>query len=616
MTSASTLTITDREYGNIRPPTYFEDSENPRRLTSFEQDGLTLHAKKGVTYTINTAGAFGLVFNVQGPGISQQAPQNIGASWSFTATADATYSISVASAQGLMLPGGGYDMPNYGRYTVDVYANVGDDVGLTLPASDIIPIGLPLKARLGTASDSDQAFFSAWRGNAGFFAAYSTQVKDITVEVQSGDGSVIGSSTAGSNGMAVLSVTAPADGMYKALIRSGSYRQEGEFEAFSGQRMDPSATLTVGRPTGDNIAFSDGRNREVWAWGGETQIQTGSGHDTIVGSRESNDVISSGAGDDNIIGFGGLNIVDGGPGRDTYVMTGGHEDFQILKTGDGLQVVGTSVYEVADANGDIIATYAYSSINLLQGIEYVKFMDQTLDVRNARWLRDWITLDRQGSDTFMGFEVLDEARLYEGKRADFTLSIQATPRSNPPAERDPYELKVTVSGAGFSDTLYSVERVMFDDGGVAVDMYPGGLAHSSVVAMLFTWGAGSLTDRVLAGKVLEFFRLSDSMQAAAAELVMHQMIPGARGSNEVLVDYVIQKVAGNSGRWVDARGALTPIAEWRESTLQKLRAETLTQVELVEQALLSPDMNHQVELTGLATTGLLYQDEPIPWGGG
>lgn len=615
MTSASTLTITDREYGDIRPPTYFEDSENPRRLTSYEQDGLALHAKKGVTYTISTAGATGLVFSIQGPGISQVDPQNIGSSWSFTATADATYSVSVASQQGMLLPGGGYDMPNYGSYTVDMYANVGDDVGLTLPASDIIPIGLPLKARLGTASDSDQAFFSAWRGNAGFFAAYSTQVKDVTVEVQSADGSVIGSSTAGGNGMAVLSVTAPYDGLYKALIRSGSYRQEGEFEAFSGQRMDPSATLSVGRPTGDNIAFGDGRNREVWAWAGETQIQTGSGHDTIIGSRESNDVISSGAGDDNIIGFGGLNIVDGGAGRDTYVMTGGHEEFQIVKTGGGLQIVGASVYEVADTNGDIIATYAYPSVNLLQGIEYVKFMDQTLDVRNERWLRDWITLDRQGSDTFKGFEALDEARLYEGKRASFSVSIQATPRVNPPDERDPYDLKVTVNGSGFSDTLYSVERVMFDDGGVAVDMYPGGLAHSSVAAMLFAWGSGALGDKVLAGKVLEFFRLSHGMEAAAAELVMHQMIPGAGGSHEALVDYVIQRVAGNSGRWIDAMGAQTPIAEWRESTLLKLQTKAMTQVELVEQALLSPDMNHQVELTGLATTGLMYQDEPIPWGG-
>jgi hypothetical protein len=614
MTSASVLTITDRENGNIRTPVYYVDAETPLRLAYYESDGLALHAKKGVTYTVHTSGAFGLMFNVVGPGIDNKEPQNIGSTWTFTATADAVYSIGVASAEGDLLPGGGRDRPYSGSYIVDVYANVADDVGLTLPQNDIIPIGLPVKLRLGTASDSDQAFFTAWAGTAGFFAAYSTQVRDVTVEVQSSDGRVLGAAQAGGNGMALLSITAPTDGMYKALVRSGGYRQEGEYEAFSGQRLDPEARLSVGRPTGESQIFNDGLNREVWAWAGENQIQTGAGHDTLVGSREGNDVLSSGSGDDNIIGFGGLNIADGGPGRDTFVVAGIASDFQIVKTGGGLQVSGATVFEHVDDKGNVIATFSYPSLNLLTGIEYVKFFDQTLDVRNERWLRDWITLDRPGGEGFFGFEALNEARLFEGNRADFGIRIEVSPRNRMPPERDPYGLRVTVERAGVVDTLYSVERLLFDDGGVALDFYPGGTAHRTVATMLFIWGPASLSDQTLSGKIVEHFRTTDGFETAASYLLSHKMIPGAGENNRLLLDTIIDRVAPNSQRWIDANGAQTPILEWRENTLNKLQSGELTQAQLVEQALLSPDMNHQVQLTGLPLTGLLFQDETIAWG--
>lgn len=615
MTSASILTLTDRENGYIRSPTYFEDEKHPRTLTFYEEDGLTLIAKKGVPYTLNTGGASGLRFTVSGPGIEKREPHVVGSSWSFTATADATYSIVVESATGDKLPGGGLDMPYYGSYRIDAYSSVPDDVGLTLPGSDILPIGQPLKGHLGTASDSDQAFFSAWRGNSAFFAAYSTEVKDVTVEIQSSAGEVLDMGRAGSSGMAVVSVTAPSDGMYKALVRSGGYRQEGDYEAFSGQRLDPAAILTVGRPSGDTIVFTDPKSREVWAWGGENQVQTGAGNDTIVGSRLGDDVISSGAGDDTIVGFGGLNVVDGGPGRDTFVVTGVHDDYSIEKVAGGLRIAGTSDYEVVDPSGTPIATYSYPSLNLLQGIEYVRFLDQTLDVRNVRWLRDWITLDRVGSETYKGFEALDEARLYEGARAGFSVSIAFSSRTSAPPERDPYELTVTVSSGEAIDTLYSVERLMFDDGGIAVDMYPGGTAHSSVAAMLFVWGVGALTDQILAGKVLEFFRVNPGTEGAASVIVREHMVPGAGSDDATLVDYVIAKVSRGAERWVDAEGARTPIAEWKDRVLKQLHTGDITQSEFLAQALLSPDLNDQVKLTGLSSTGLFYHDEPIPWGG-
>lgn len=614
MTSASVLTITDREYGSIRQPVYYEDAETPLKLTFYEVDGLTLHAKKGITYTVDTSGPFGLVYAVYGPGIQQQGPQSLGTKWTFTAKEDTAYRIAVFSEEGRVLPGGGRDMPYYGSYTVDVYSVVPDDVGLTLPASDIIPIGLPVKLRLGTASDSDQAFFTAWQGVSGFFAAFSREVKDVTVEVQSRFGDVIGSATAGANGMALLTMTAPSDDMYKVLVRSGSYRQEGEYEAFSGQRLDPGARLSVGRPTGDNQVFNDSANREVWAWAGENQIQTGAGHDTLVGAREGNDVLMSGAGDDNIIGFGGLNIADGGPGRDTYVMPGVAADFKIVKTGGGLQISGATVFEHVDDKGNVIATFSYPSLNLLTGIEYVKFFDQTLDVRNERWLRDWITLDRAGGEGFFGFEALNEARLYEGKRAEFGVRVEVTPRAVMPPERDPFGLRVTVEKAGVVDTLHSVERLLFDDGGVALDFYPGGTAHRAVATMLFIWGPTSLSDQILAGKVVEYFRTTNGLEGAAATMVSQKLIPGAGENDQLLLDTIVNRVAPNSQRWIDANGAQTPILEWRENVLNRLESGDLTHVELLEQALLSPDMNHQVQLTGLSLTGLWFQDEPIPWG--
>jgi hypothetical protein len=667
MSSHGVLTITDRENGNIAPPVYARDEFGfITAMTYFEGDALSLNAKAGVTYTFSTAGTSALQFTLTGPGLwvppgAEPTPYAIGSTVSVTATADGVYSLYVVSPEGEVLGTGQKDRPAFGAYTVDVYASVGDDVGLTLPSSHVVPFGIGVEAHLGTTSDSDQAFFAGWAGASAFFAGYSTEVRDLMIEVQNGAGIVLADGVAGRDGMVVVTATAPEDGTYKGLVRSASYRQEGTFQALTGQRLDPDAPLTVGRPGGDRISLMDAGRHEVWAWAGETEIATGNGHDTIVGSRSGSNAIAAGGGDDTIVAGVGLNIIDGGVGKDTYVLPGRSANYSIGRSETGLTVTsngditiqlyeatGTTtrsheledLFRSASGTGQESSSFSYASVNLISNVEYLKFFDAVLDVPFGRWLRGWVTADRAGSETFKGFESLNETRVFAGPRASYSLSFSADPRDHPAAGRDAYGLTAYVNSAGESNTLFSVERLMFDDVNVAIDMYPGGQGYNAAAAMVMIWGVDSLRDQVLAGHVLEYFRGGPGVQEAGRRIVMSELVPGAGTDDRVFVDHLIARATGKPADaqpalrddllaqlkdplklvdyLVDADSGATPakIEELRAIMLESLEQPEMRHAALMSMALESPQMHDQVALTGVLSTGLLYHDEPIPWVGG
>ncbi|WP_417821320.1 S8 family serine peptidase, partial [Terasakiella sp.] len=92
-------------------------------------------------------------------------------------------------------------------------------------------------------------------------------------------------------------------------------------------------------------------------------ITSGDGDDTLIGNELSN-TLSGGRGDDTLIGNAGDDVLMGGSGNDTALFSGLHTDYTISENSDG-------TYLVTGNNGS----------DILRDIEWLQFDDRVYDIK-------------------------------------------------------------------------------------------------------------------------------------------------------------------------------------------------------------------------------------------
>jgi len=584
----------------IDAPTYNLNGAGAKvSVKTYDTDTFTISADAGDYYGLLTKGATGLKVTISGPGtvvtledgtkMDVPIDGTIGDTLGFRATVGGVYTVTVQS-EVVKTSVSAEDRPNSGNFSIEVMKSDGEDID-RIEVGSIFTTNNQLKGRIGTASDADQLYGTIPAGASTFVAAFSKDVKDITIEMfESGTEDPIKAVTA-KDGMALLAFSSPASATYELLLRSGSYYQTGNYEAFGGQRFAPKSTLAVAKPGGDTLTFNDSSNREVWGWSGNTTITTGGGNDVLVATVDGNDRLNSGAGDDEIYLAGGLDYADGGLGRDVAYFTGIKLLTSFNKSGGNLVLSGTLV---------IGGTKAVSTTATLANIEYVQFLDTMYDVAKDRFLSGIIHFDRAGDQAVKGSKSVD-SMIFDGKRSEFSITIAGQDTTI-----------VDKTGHGGANHTQLVEKLMFDDMGVQTDFVGAngksgtfnemGTAGRAAATILTVWGPGALADKELAGLVLDYF--ADGMEAedAANIIVGTGMLADAAGgdSNAKALDYLYKNVVG-----------VAPTKAEHDWYMKLFDDPNFSQVDLLELAFDQPSLVSQLTVMGIWTHGLEYIAPPL-----
>ncbi|MDD2914925.1 MAG: DUF4214 domain-containing protein [Gallionella sp.] len=174
----------------------------------------------------------------------------------------------------------------------------------------------------------------------------------------------------------------------------------------------------------------------------------GSGNDTLTGNSAANS-LDGGAGNDTLTGGTGNDTLLGGLGSDTVVFSGTYAKYAITYSS---------------------AANAYTVTSILEGVdtvtesELLAFTDQTVAV-SALALATSAT-GSTGNDTLLGSgnTIIDagiglDAVSYSGSRASFSI-----------AQSGSNFIVSDIAGAQGTDVLTNVERLVFTDGKVALDI--------------------------------------------------------------------------------------------------------------------------------------------------
>ncbi len=181
-------------------------------------------------------------------------------------------------------------------------------------------------------------------------------------------------------------------------------------------------------------------------------VVTGAGGSTVR-MNDAGDALAGGSGVDLVYVGGGDDAIDGGNGVDTVVFSGNFAS-----------------YTVARAGGTVVVTG--QGRDTLTGVEILQFADRTVNVLD---LVSQVAGGTNGNDRFVaqaGNEYFDggigvDTVVYGGLRAGYAITAgTAAAGASGPA--------LQVDGIGGTDTLVSIERLVFDDGALAFDT--GGVA--------------------------------------------------------------------------------------------------------------------------------------------
>lgn len=327
-----------------------------------DRDYYWFRTQPGITYRITAAPAtwptvsntanpspFFVLRDAAGNYIDDAAVSGGQLVYQFTANTSNLLFVDVQGAQ----PG------SVGGYALLLSSTGDDDVGGTTPAA--LPPGVQFDGALEQVGDSDAFSAGLVAGRSYFVAVHSPTISDLSMRVLSPAWTAVAQADAG-NGFST-SFIAPATGTFVLDVWSASLLQTGDYAVFHRQRVDPTASLSVGTPGNDTITRV-GPGNEVWAWSGNDTITLGAGND-FVSAGAGNDVVSGGAGNDLIGGDGGNDALDGGAGIDIAGFSGPRSAFTIAKTGTQFRVTDTTGAEGAD---------------LLLRFERLRFSDKEFDL--------------------------------------------------------------------------------------------------------------------------------------------------------------------------------------------------------------------------------------------
>jgi len=181
-----------------------------------------------------------------------------------------------------------------------------------------------------------------------------------------------------------------------------------------------------------------------------------------------------------------------------------------------------------------------------------------------------------GSDEISGGNGTDTA-VFSGRRADWQVTRDSG--------------RILVKQARETDTLESVERLLFDDVGIALDI--DGAAGQAARLVGAFHGAQAVQDPHRVGEVLALLDDDMAFETVADHLATAVLGPGY--SNRELVQTLYRNVVGSEA----------PIQELT-AYLDLLDAGTVSRTGLMALAAQSEANVHHIGLTGLWSTGIAY----------
>jgi hypothetical protein len=278
-------------------------------------------------------------------------------------------------------------------------------------------------------------------------------------------------------------------------------------------------------------------------------------------NNRAREVLVGGSADDLFYPLGGWDVVQGGAGIDTVFVYAQSSAFRVL-TEEGVTYI--------DA---LSGASAGSERAQLFEVERIEFLDRVVDLTLPQAF-----VGRDGGDIFVGNAGLDTAT-YPGPRSQYRIERLG----------DQY-LVTDIGGAGGIDRLQNVERLLFDDAKLALDL--GGAAGSAarLVGTLLgpAYVAGPTASPALMGQVLALFDQGQSLSQVA------QLAVSALGWD---VDTLLAQVLHN----VWARPATPAELSAVSAAVQGMPAADV--------ATLACDLgliDARIGLVGLGATGLPY----------
>ncbi len=297
----------------------------------------------------------------------------------------------------------------------------------------------------------------------------------------------------------------------------------------AAQKIDLLAnTITGGDSTGDTIS-------------GFENVTTGSGNDLLLGSNDAN-VIVAGGGNDTLVGRGGNDTLDGGEGNDT-VNGGNGTDVLIGGNGnDTLDTTSTGAAQAVDLEAQTI-TGGDSTGDTISGFENVR-TGSGADLLSGNAVAN--VLDGgAGNDTLNGKDGADTLTGGDGQ--------------------DSYAFD-TALGAGNIDVITSF--VVADDTIVLDDAIFTALPPGALAAGAFTTGAAAADadDRIIWNDVTnQLFYDEDGLGGVAA--IQFATIGSVSGTLSA-ADFSVMSFGASESAWLDAAVGTDLVGDESGNTLQ------------------------------------------------
>ncbi|OYU46678.1 MAG: hypothetical protein CFE44_00885 [Burkholderiales bacterium PBB4] len=202
-----------------------------------------------------------------------------------------------------------------------------------------------------------------------------------------------------------------------------------------------------------------------------------------------------------------------------------------------------------------------------------------------------------GDDTifpYTGFDLIDGGAGLDTVSAAFSRANVAFTKRNGLTTMD------LVSGASTANTqwrLKNVERVSFDDGGVALDLLATQAAGKAALLIGAAAGAATLKDQLITGAVIRYFDSGATLLDGANALVGSGIIAGFAGGsdNTAFVNLLYRNLFDTA-----------PSAETTAQLTALLDSNAYTQASLLASAAALQLNQDHIHLVGLQTTGLYF----------
>jgi len=314
-------------------------------------------------------------------------------------------------------------------------------------------------------------------------------------------------------------------------------------------------------------------------------ITGSSGVDIITGSG-ANDILAGGANNDTLNGGAGNDVMSGGSGDDTYYVDSTADSVVEAESMSSIALSFRLALDLGSNIDKVITSISYTLGNYLENLDLAAGSGNLTGTGNA--LANVLTGNEgnntltgaAGNDTLDGGAGIDIAA-YTGNRAGFTLAKSGT------------NFIVTDStGAEGVDTVTNIERLVFSDTRVAVDITNGN-AGTTAKILGAVFGASSLTVKEYVGIGLSL--LDGGMSYPDLMLLALNARLGAGFSNASEVNLLYQNLVGVLPSTADLNYFIGTITSGQ-----------FTQVSL---AVMAADLNlnaTNIHLTDLAQTGIVF----------